>query len=270
MTAEIDVPDPTASLLAFFASELKRIRGCVSQEDAARRAHTTQSMLSKIEAMRRVPSEALAHDLDQAFDTGGHFARLYPLVVRYAYPNWFLPHVELEQDATSLRSFQTQVIHGLLQTEEYARATLRAGRPDNLDELVAARMTRQVVFERENPPRTWFVLDEYALLRCLGGPEVMRPQLERLLRAGDDPRTVIQVIPKDKPEHPGLAGPFTLMSFDEGPDVLYVDGFSRGRTATEPYEVTDAAHAYDLLRAVALPPEESAELIGRHLKGLSA
>jgi transcriptional regulator with XRE-family HTH domain len=272
MTAETDVPDPTSSLLAFFGSELRRIRtkAGMSQEAAAKAAHTTQSMLSKVEAAKRVPSEDLARDLDATFGTDGHFGRLYPLVIRYAYPSWFLPYVQLERDATSIRPFQGQVIPGLLQTEDYARAMLSVVRPDSLDDLVAARMTRQSLFERESPPRTWFVVDEYALLRPIGGADVMKAQLQRLLEIGQWPRAVIQVVPRSVPAHPGLAGPFTIMSFEEGDEVLHVDGFSQGRTALDANEVAEGVHAYDLLRAMALSPEASSALIGAHLEELTS
>ncbi|KPI04364.1 helix-turn-helix domain protein [Actinobacteria bacterium OK074] len=271
MTEETEqAPDPTTSILAFFGTELTRLRtkAGLSQEQTARLAHTTQSMISKVEAAKRVPSLDLARDLDIALKTDGHFARLYPLVVHYAYPSWFLPVVELEKEAVSIRSFQNQILPGLLQTEEYARATLVQGRPDNLDDLVAARMTRQEIFERTDRPRAWFIMDEYVLMRHIGGEAVMRAQLQQLLTAGQVPRTVIQIIPRTVAEHPGLAGPFTLLGFDEGPDVLHVDGFSQGRTALDQGEVAYGTHAYDLLRALALSPDASAELIGRHLKEL--
>ncbi|GAA0369205.1 helix-turn-helix transcriptional regulator [Streptomyces blastmyceticus] len=261
-------PDPTRSLLAFFGSETSRLRGeaGMSQEALAEKAHTTQSMISKVEAAKRVPSKDLARDLDAALKTGGHFGRLHPLMLTFAYPSWFLPYVELEQDATSIRAFQGQVVPGLLQTEEYARAMLEAVRAVNLDDTVAVRMSRQAIFEREVPPTCWFVIDEPVLLRPIGGTEVMRAQLEKLLEVGADPRNVIQVIPRQAGAHPGLAGPFTLMGFDEGADVLYIDGFSQGRMALEPREIAEAVHTYDLLRAVALPPKESADLIREHLK----
>ncbi|MEW2116489.1 helix-turn-helix transcriptional regulator [Streptomyces sp. NPDC005474] len=271
MTVETDTaPDPTKSLLAFFGTELTRLRtkAGLSQEQTARLAHTTQSMISKIESANRVPSLDLARDLDTALKTDGHFARLHPLVIRYAYPSWFLPFVELEGEAVSIRVFENQIIPGLLQTEKYARSMLLAVRPDNLDDLVAARMTRQEIFEREERPRTWFIVDEYVLMRHIGGEAVMREQFERLLEAGQHPRTVIQIIPRTVVAHPGLAGPFTVLGFDEGPDVLFVDGFSQGRTALGQDEVTEGIRAYDLLRAVALSPDASAELIRRHLKEL--
>jgi transcriptional regulator with XRE-family HTH domain len=272
MTAETDGPDPTASLLAFFGTELTRIRTerGLSQEKLAKLAHTTQSMISKVEAAKRVPSEALARDLDVALKTGGHFGRLYPLVIKHAYPSWFLPYVELERDATSIRSFQGQVLHGLLQTEDYARAMLSAVRADNLNDLVAARMSRQEVFARDIRPRCWFIMDEYVLLRRIGGRDVMRQQLERLLKVGEEPRNVIQVVPRDVAAHPGLSGPFAVLAFDEGPDVLFVDGFSQGRIALDANEVAEGCRTYDLLRAVALSHEASADLIGTHLRGLNS
>ncbi|MFF4409392.1 Scr1 family TA system antitoxin-like transcriptional regulator [Streptomyces sp. NPDC001404] len=256
MTAETDAPDPTSSLLAFFGSELRRVRTAagLSQEQCAKRAHTTQAMISYVEAARRVPSEDLARDLDVAFGTDGHFGRLHPLVIRFAYPSWFLPYVEMEREATSIRSFQAQVIPGLLQTEEYARAVLASVRPDCLNDLVAARMSRQALFERDSPPKAWFVMDEYALTRPFVGPAATGRQLEHLLQAGESPRTVVQVVPRDAPPHPGLAGPFTLLSFDTGADVLHVDGFSQGWMALEAAQVNAAAHSYDLIRATALRP----------------
>lgn len=225
-------------------------------------------MISYLENAKRVPAKELAADLDRTFDTD-FFCEFYPLVVRYAYPSWFLPYVEMEREATSIRMFDSQVVSGLLQTEDYARALLASGRPDNVDDLLAARMTRQAVFEREDPPRTWIIMDENALTRAIGGADVMRAQLARILTAGAQPRTVIQVVPKSVVAHPGLAGPFTLLSFKEGADVLYVDGFSQGRTALDASEVASAAGAYDLLRACALSPEETAGMIRRHMEELA-
>ncbi|MFE1959223.1 Scr1 family TA system antitoxin-like transcriptional regulator [Streptomyces sp. NPDC059479] len=270
MPAETDnAPDPTTSLLAFFGSELLRVRTerGMSQEKLAKDAHTTQSMVSKVEAAQRVPSEALARDFDAALNTGGHFLRLYPLVIKYAYPSWFLPFIELERQAASMRVFESQIIPGLLQTEGYARAMLSAVRPDNLEDLVAARMSRQEVFERPVSPRMWFVMDEQTLRRPIGGPDVWREQLESVLKASQEPRTVIQVVPRKVLAHPGLAGPFSVLGFEEGSDVMYVDGFFQGRTALEASEVAAGAHSYDLLRAVALSPEESADLIGDYMEG---
>ncbi|MBC2878425.1 MULTISPECIES: helix-turn-helix domain-containing protein [Streptomyces] len=270
-TEDDSLPDPTSSMLAFFGSELNRIRRKAgkSQTQAAEMAHTTQAMISYVERAKRVPSEALAHDLDSAFETDGHFGRLHPLVIKFAYPSWFLPYVEMEREATSLSIFNNQLIHGLLQTEEYARAVLAGGRPDSLEDLVAARMTRQDIFEKETPPHAWFVLDEYALARPYPGPAAMKEQLQHLLTVGERPRTVIQIIPRNAPPHPGVNGSFNILSFETGADVLHVDGITRGHMTADPAEVLVASRSYDLIRAVALSPRESADVIRTYLKELS-
>ncbi|MEU7177006.1 MULTISPECIES: helix-turn-helix domain-containing protein [Streptomyces] len=274
-------PAPDISLLGFFGSRVLKLRTerKWSQAELAHKARTTGAMISYVENAKRVPSADLARDLDKALGVD-FFEEFYPLVVRYAYPSWFLPFIELETEANQHRVFESQIIPGLLQTEAYARAMLTAVRPDNLDDLVAARMTRQALFERNQPPHTWFVVDEQALHRNIGGPNVMRVQLERLLTAGQHPRCVVQVVPEEVTAHPGLAGPFTLLSFDQDGqdlktgehrpphDVLYVDGFSQGRTALDTTEVTAATHAYDLLKSYALSPEASAGRIGDYLEGL--
>ncbi|MEV7087746.1 helix-turn-helix transcriptional regulator [Streptomyces sp. NPDC093085] len=273
-------PEAPASLLAFFGSRVLKLRNELGwpQQELAKKAHTTGAMISYVENAKRVPSPDLARDLDIALGVD-FFAEFHPLVVKYAYPSWFLPFIELERVATRHRVFESQIIPGLLQAEDYARAMLTAVRPDNVDDLVAARMTRQSVFEREVPPHMWFIVDEQVLRRRIGGPDVMRTQLEHLLTAGKHPRTVIQVVPEEVAAHPGLAGPFTLLSFDQGEnsqkhdckpphDVLYVDGFSEGRMALGTAEVSGASRAYDLLTSYALSPEASAERISEHLKGL--
>lgn len=272
MSADTDVPDPQTSPLAFFGTELRRVRGAakLTQGQTAQRTYSTQAMISYVESGKRVPTEELARELDRVFGTDGHFGRLHALVIRNAYPSWFLPYVELERNASSIRSFQNQLIHGLLQTEDYARAVLASARPDRLDELVAARMARQSLLEAEERPRAWFVIDEYALLRHIGGREAMRAQLERLLVAGEEPRTVIQVVPRTVAAHPGIDGPFTVFAFAEGADVLYVEGFGQGRTALSPDEVEEGIRTYDLLRSLALSHEASAELIAGHVEDLKS
>ncbi|WP_416972502.1 helix-turn-helix domain-containing protein [Streptomyces sp. 4F14] len=278
---ESDSGQAEVSLLAFFGTRVRKEREARgwSQAKLAEKIHTSAALISYIEKAKRVPTADLARDLDGAFGTD-FFVGFYPLVIRYAYPSWFLPFIELEAQAARLRVFESQIIPGLLQTEDYARAMLMAVRPDNLDDLVAARMTRQAIFERPEPPQCWFILDEQALRRCIGGPQIMAAQLERLLSAGKDPRTVIQVVPDEVPAHPGLAGPFTLLAFEHETkgsgtaapkpphDVLHVDGFSQGRTALDSDEVNEGARAYDLLRSYALSPEASADRINKYVERL--
>lgn len=271
MTAERITPSPKVSLLEFFGAELRRLRTKASwaQGELASAAHTTQSMICKIERARQVPSIEMSESLDAALATDGHFARLHPLVLAYAYPAWFLPYVEMEREAKVIRAFQGQLVPGLLQTEAYARAVFTASRPENLEDLVTSRMSRQTVLEKRDRPRAWFVVEEQVLRRPVGGEEVLAEQLRRLLSAGEHPRSVIQVLPDAVSTHAALDGAFSLLGFDGSPPVLHVDGFMQGRLSLELEEVESAEHIYDLLRAQALSPADSADLIRLRLRGLT-
>ncbi|GAA1904682.1 helix-turn-helix transcriptional regulator [Streptantibioticus ferralitis] len=269
MSADLEV-DSASSMLAFYGAEQRRVRteAKMSQAQLAKLVFCTPSLLCKIEAAQRVPSQDLAEQCDAVLDTGGHFARLWPLVIKYAYPAWFRPFVELEEQASAIQSFETRLIPGLLQTEGYAQAVLAGARPDKIEELVAARLNRQRILSRDDPPRLWVIIDENALRRNLGGPSVMRAQLARLLEAAEVPRIVVQVVPADVVVHPSHY-PFWTLSFNEGPDVLYVDGFYQGQLRAEPEALGEAHRAYDLLRAAALSPDASIDMIATIMKGLS-
>lgn len=267
-----DELDPAESVLSFYATDLRRHRESsgLAQRELAKRAHMAPSLLNKIEAGKRLPTRELSELCDETFGTADHFQRLWPLVIKYAYPAWFRPFVELEEAATVVRTFQVQVVPGLLQTEDYARAVLSAWRPnaDRVEELVAARMARQGILARENPPELWIVLDENVLRRRMGSPETMRAQLEHLLNAAETPSNVLQVVPYDAGEHAGLDGPFSALTLDEGPQVVYVDGFLEGQILAGPENVKEAMRAYDLLRAVAVSPKGSIDMIARTVKDL--
>jgi transcriptional regulator with XRE-family HTH domain len=263
--------DPASSTLAFFGAELRLQREAagLSQTQLAKYVHCAPSLLSRIESATRVPQEDLAGRLDDALGTDGLFTRLWPVMIRNAFPAWFRPFVQLEEQAATIQAFELQVAPGLLQTEEYARALIAGARPDRpkLEELVAARMHRQRILERDKPPQFWVVMDETAIRRNFGGPAVMRAQLTRLLEAAEIPGIVLQVVPSEVRNHPALNG-FWTMSFEEGPDVVYLDGFYEGQLRAEPDVVTAAHRAYDLLRAIALPPGTSADLIASAIKEL--
>ncbi|MFG3256012.1 Scr1 family TA system antitoxin-like transcriptional regulator [Streptomyces sp. NPDC048172] len=263
--------DPRVSTLAYFGTELRiqREQAGLSQSALARRTFCTHSLVSRIESAQRIPSEEFAQRCDEALGTGGSFWRLWPVVIQHAYPDWFRPFVELEKDATEIWGFENQVVPGLLQTEEYARAMFDAGSLPNADELVAARMTRQSIFEKELPPEFWAVLDENVLRRVIGGPDVMKQQLERLVEAAEDPRITLQVLPLDIGAHAGLAGAFAGLALKEGQDVLYVDGIVRGHVLADPDDVKMGRRAYDLLRADALPPKASVKMIAAAAKEIS-
>ncbi|MFE0763736.1 helix-turn-helix transcriptional regulator [Streptomyces smyrnaeus] len=264
--------DPKVSTLAYFGTELRirREEAGLSQAELGRRTFCTHSYISRIESASRVPSEEFAQRCDDVLGTGGMFARLWPVVIEHAYPDWFRPFVELEKDAVAIWDFENQVVPGLLQTEEYVRAVFDGSRLPHAQELIAARLTRQQILEQESPPEIWAVLDESILRRPIGGPHVMRRQLEHLLACTADPRVVLQVLPFATGAHAGLDGAFAGLTMKDGrgPEVVYVDGIARGHVHVRSATVKAARRAYDLLRADALSPKASVDLIAATAKEL--
>ncbi len=192
--------------------------------------------------------------------------RLWPLALRYAFPPWFRRYVELEWKATTVRMFHPQLLPGLVQTPAYAREVLRAGRPSNLEDLVTARVERQRILTRDQPARLWLVLNEAVLRHQVGDAALMRDQLDHLRGLTRIPAHRVQIVPAHKTNNL-VASPFGLLSFREGGDVVHVDGFPRGYVLAEPGDVAVAQDAYDLLKTMAAPLDESAQLIDSISKG---
>jgi Domain of unknown function (DUF5753) len=164
------------------------------------------------------------------------------------------------------------VIPGLLQTEAYARALITAWQPGDgpeaVQQQVTARMERQQLLDREDPPLLWMIISEAALRNPVGGPAVLREQLTRLLdRVAEHPKIIVQVVPLDAGAHPGLEGPLVLVARRGEPDVAYLEVQGRGQLVEASEEVARYGLLYDLLRAVALPPDASREMIAGLAKG---
>ncbi|MGW0860914.1 Scr1 family TA system antitoxin-like transcriptional regulator [Streptomyces koelreuteriae] len=257
--------DPTASPLDYFGSELRRYRESagLSQKELGDCIFCTNSLVGQIETAHKVPTREFAERADAALMTDGSFSRLVGLVLRSQLPAWFQQFAELEARAEYISTYQAQMIYGLLQTEEYARAVLATGMPDKLDELVAARMERQRILAREKPPMAWVILDEAALHRPIGGREVMRRQLQHLLSFADRRWARIQVLPYEAGEHASLIGSFTSLRFDDDPEIIYTEDLISGHMTANPDTVREAAFRYAHLQAAALSVKDSAALINR-------
>jgi transcriptional regulator with XRE-family HTH domain len=260
--------DPSSSVLAYFGAELRRHREAagLSQERLAKLITYSAGLVGLIETARRTPSRDFAERCDAALETDGVLLRLWPLVHRGAFPEWVRNFVELEATASAIRSFECQLIPGLLQTEDYARAVLRVRpsrfSPAQLDEAVAARLSRQSILNEPSSPLAWFILDEAILRRPIGNAATMRAQLTRLLEVGDSPHVFVQVVPFTVGEYPGLDGGLTILSFDERPDIGYLEGHGGSAVLIEsPDQVAECSLAYDMTRAVALSPKLSADMI---------
>ena len=190
-------------------------------------------------------------------------------------PTGFGIYVGLEVEAAGLRSYEAEVVHGLFQTPDYARAVLREvfnrDSDEQVERLVDLRMKRQDVLDRDPPLDVWLILDEAVIRRAIGGPEVMSGQLARLTEASKMPNVTVQVLPFSSGSHAGLRGPFSILEFPEraDPDVAYVESVAGILYLEKDREVRSCAEAFDRLRATALSPGASAELIADAAKDLA-
>ncbi|MFZ2044294.1 MAG: helix-turn-helix transcriptional regulator [Trebonia sp.] len=184
-------------------------------------------------------------------------------------------YVGLEAEASGLRSYEIAVVHGLLQTTDYARAILRASAPrhtaDQIERLVDLRMERQRRLDDNPPLDLWVIHDEAVIRRTVGGPVVMRHQLAHLLVAAGLPGVTLQVLPFDTGAHAGHDGPFSIVEFHDRSDseVVYVESTAGPIYLEKDREVRACAEVFDRLRAAALPPEASLDLISKAARELA-
>jgi Domain of unknown function (DUF5753)/Helix-turn-helix domain len=182
-------------------------------------------------------------------------------------PQWFRAYVDLEAVAAQLRTYEGQLVPGLLQTEEYMRAlmrsTLRDRRPEEIERRVMLRLTRQRLLTRDDGPRLWAVVDEAALRRPVGGTKVRRGQIERLIEATTLPRVSLQVLPFSAGAHAAMVGAFSILRFadQELPDVVYLEHVTNATYLDKPEDVEAYAHIMSSVGVRAAPPEQTAELL---------
>ncbi|MFJ2782968.1 MULTISPECIES: Scr1 family TA system antitoxin-like transcriptional regulator [unclassified Streptomyces] len=257
--------DPSASPLDFYGSELRRLReeAGLSQQQLGDVVYCTGSLIGQIETAKKVPTRRFSEQLDAALMTGGLFTRMIGLVLKSQLPTWFQPYADMEARATYISTYQSQLVYGLLQTVEYAGAVLSVENPARLEEMVAARMERQRVLEREHPPVLCVVLDEAVLYRQIGGPEVMRRQLEHLLTFRDHPWVQVQILPFEAGQHSAMMGSFTVLRFEDDPDLFYAPVYGGGHMTADPQVIRERSVSYARLQATALSREDSAALIER-------
>ncbi|WP_210586760.1 helix-turn-helix transcriptional regulator [Streptomyces sp. GESEQ-35] len=261
----INVLDPGASPLDYYGFELRRHREAagLTQRQLGDILNYTGSLVGQIETARKLPTPEFSQRADAALETGGLLYRLVDLVLRSQLPAWFRQTAELEARATEICTFQTHMVHGLLQTKAYVRAVLGVLDETNLDDRTAVRLARQRIFEKEEPPVFWMILSEAALYQEIGGREVMREQLVHLLGFESNPRINVQVLPFSAGAHAGLQGSFNVYRFPGDPTIVYTEGYGSGHPSANPDTVKDCSLRYDHLQAAALSLRDSAELIRR-------
>ncbi len=269
---EVDSASRPESLPQYWGRLLKqfRERADVTGTELGKVIGYSPTAVSLFENAHRLMTMETARACDQFLNTGGQLAGLLPFVLAATdMPQEFLDYVGHEASASQILAFEPQVVSGLVQVEAYAEAVFRAARLDDVPRSLNSRMRRQEILQRGEPPYLWLIMEEHVLDKMVGGPEVMRAQIERLLEEAVKPRTVIQFIPKAVGAHAGLDGPLTILSFPEGPDIVYADGHASGRLLLNSTAVATCKRTYDLLRSTAVSPDASIAMLKAKLEELS-
>ncbi|HEX4091877.1 MAG TPA: helix-turn-helix transcriptional regulator [Trebonia sp.] len=180
--------------------------------------------------------------------------------------------IEYESASYIIRNFQPMLIPGLLQTEEYAATMIRNLIPQaptqDVNTTVEIRMRRQQLLRQPETPLMFFIMDEAAVRRLVGGPEAMRRQLQRLLDESDKPTVTIEVVPFSAGAHPGMQGPFMLFEFPDAADddALYLEAPNDARlNRDDAEEISLFRERFEVLRELSLGPQGSRDLLGRLL-----
>ncbi|SCL27934.1 Helix-turn-helix domain-containing protein [Micromonospora rhizosphaerae] len=189
-------------------------------------------------------------------------------------PSWFQSYLGLEAAAALIRTYEVQFVPGLLQTRGYARAVILLGHRNaaaaEIDRRVDLRMERQELLRRSEPPHLWVVVDEAALRRPIGGPEVMRGQLTALIEATKSPHVRLQVVPFTAGGHAAAGGAFSILRFGDQdlPDIVYIEQLTSAIYLDKREDLDHYALAMEQLCVEAEPPERTPEILGRILDEL--
>ncbi|KPH98278.1 helix-turn-helix domain protein [Actinobacteria bacterium OV450] len=258
-------------MLRVFGRQLKRfrLRAGLERPELGDRLGYSVSTIAAYEQGRRVPPPEVIDQADELLDAGGVLMEMKEEVARAQFPAFFRGAAKLEAEAVELHVYDTHVVNGLLQTEDYARAVFRLWRPlleeELIEERLAARMARQAIFARRPRPHLSFVIEEGVLRRRVGGEQVWRGQLEQIVLMGQERNVDIQVMPLCLGDHAGLGGPFTLMETKDGRRIAYTEVQSDSRLHTERSRVRELEVTYGTLRAQANTPQESLALVEKLL-----
>jgi transcriptional regulator with XRE-family HTH domain len=272
---------PTVLRIAL-GTQLRRLREA-SGLTTAQAAHAIRATPSKISRLENGRSSARQRDIADLLTLYGVTSQaeqeqMLALTRRAAIPGWWQPYndilprwlelyIGLEEAASVIRSYEVQFVHGLLQTEDYARAVIsiaQIGVPaEEISRRVSLRIRRQQLLTRPGAPQLWAVADEAALRRSPAGPKVMRGQLEHLLELSALPNVTIQVIPFESGAHAAAGGPFTILRFPgpDLPDVVYLEQLSSALYLDQPDEVTGYLTVMSQLAVQAAPATASKDII---------
>jgi transcriptional regulator with XRE-family HTH domain len=254
-----------------FAGELRRLRVAagLSQEALAGQIKYSASLVAAVEQCRRPPQRDFTEQCDTALRADGLLLRIREAIMQESLMPWFREWVAIEQDATALRSFEALVVPGLLQTEGYARAVLGEGgrlAGDEVEQGVGARLARQAILDRPNPPLLVAVLDYTVLERPIGGPKVMQEQLLHLVEMAHRPKIHLYVVPRSVGAYAGLSGTFVIATSPGGDEIAWIDHQVKGTIVERPGDVLTLRETWESLRAEAMPHRQSVTTISEAAK----
>lgn len=274
-------------LRIMLGTQLRRLReaGGITPDEAGYEIRGSRSKISRIEHGRVGFKERDVEDLLTLYgvtddqlrasmlalarqaNTPGWWAKYSDIL-----PVWFEPYLGLETAASLIRGFELQFVHGLFQTEDYARAVTALGHglasSGEADRRVSLRMRRQEVLAGEDPPRVWFVIDEAALRRPIGGRQVMRTQLRHLLEAAALPHVTFQIVPFGRGGHAAAGGSFTILRFaaPDLPDIVYLEHLTSALYLDDRRDVDHYMEVMNRLSAEAHTPTASTRFLKEILR----
>jgi hypothetical protein len=247
-------------------------------DDVGARLEWSGAKVSRIETARvKVTSRDVRDLLDLYGISGQHRDNLLLLTREANQRGWWesysgvepgglLTYVGLEEEATAMQSFDVQVVNGLLQTADYARAVIRAVSPssgsEQIDRKVALRLKRQEALVRQEPLHLWSIMDEAVVRRQVGGAGVMRDQLTHLIEVAETGRATLQVLPFSAGAHAGVDSAFQVLEMPSpDPEIVEVEYLHDVAYIDTDHVVRQYTRIFDRLRATAMSPDDSVRLI---------
>ncbi|MDT0304392.1 helix-turn-helix domain-containing protein [Streptomonospora wellingtoniae] len=254
-----------------FGRELARLREIsgITQGTLANQLGISSSHISNLERGYRTPKGPVIPKLDKALNAEGRLTRLWEDLTHNGRPVWLDELAELERRAVSILECQTAILPSLLQTEDYARSVMTTLTPwadqEQIEAGVQRRKKRTDWFFTYREPIYWAVIDETVITREVGGPGLMKSQMAHVSDLVESGRISVQLV---RGQHPGLRGPFKIISPSTAPDVVYVESARSGQVIDSPDDVRRFRLVYGAIQAAALSPQESAQLILKTVDGL--
>ncbi|MQS39313.1 helix-turn-helix domain-containing protein [Streptomyces katsurahamanus] len=225
----------------------------------------SEDLIRKIERGARIPRPEYLDKADSVLNAEGRISAMKKVMAEARYPKKVRELAKMEAQAVEFALYNNHNIHGLLQTEEYARALFEMRRPayspDDVARMLAARMARQSVFERSSAPELSFIQEEVTLRRPIGGRMVLRRQLERLLEVGQLRNVEIQVMPTNREDHAAIDGAMEVLKFGDGSAVGRAEGVFNSRPVSDRKQLRIIELRYGIIRGQALTPGESLAFI---------